>query len=469
MEDLEEGEMQKIRTKNENSSYFCKYVDSTSQPAQIDCSTSSSCDTAYCKKQTSEKYPKFNRSERHRSMELEANASQLSSVPISMRSTSDRLHKNDQTNQHSESSQVHKFTVNGDVETMTHDTASSSKEVSSEAESRTQVESPNRGNERASFYSPSSSSSSSLTSDETSTYSPGSERKVESDSSMQSSSSRSSCSRSICSSSEKCKERAKNGSSRSSSEKNTCNIDNNHDFDNQANYRHETADKIRCYCTNIQSLINKRAELEVVVNEKKPHIIGITESWCNQSILDSEVAIEGYSMFRLDKDTVTGKGGGVILYVDNSMSAVTCHEIQNHNFESSVWCVIKLERNENLLVGLCYRSPNDSTEENNNKLLDQMKHTAKVHNVTHLLVIGDFNFSEINWKDGSIKGGAESPPQKFYDVVQDLFLVQHVVKRRAVLGRAIFGTSYFWDSWSSGLVSRLWCSRSQDQYSAGPL
>ena len=164
------------------------------------------------------------------------------------------------------------------------------------------------------------------------------------------------------------------------------------------------------------------------MNEKKPHIIGITESWCNQSILDSEVAIEGYSMFRLDKDTVTGKGGGVILYVDNSMSAVTCHEIQNHNFESSVWCVIKLERNENLLVGLCYRSPNDSTEENNNKLLDQMKHTAKVHNVTHLLVIGDFNFSEINWKDGSIKGGAESPPQKFYDVVQDLFLVQHVVK-----------------------------------------
>ena len=110
------------------------------------------------------------------------------------------------------------------------------------------------------------------------------------------------------------------------------------------------------------------------------------------------------------------------------MSAVACHEIQNLNFNSSVWCVIKLERNENLLVGLCYRSPNDSTEENNKKLHDQMRHTARVHNVTHLLVMGDFNFSEINWKNGSVKGGAESPPQKFYDVVQDLFLVQHVVK-----------------------------------------
>ena len=52
----------------------------------------------------------------------------------------------------------------------------------------------------------------------------------------------------------------------------------------------------------------------LVVNEKKPHIIGITETWCNQSILDSEVAIEDYSMFRLDKGTVTGTGGGVILY-----------------------------------------------------------------------------------------------------------------------------------------------------------
>ena len=43
---------------------------------------------------------------------------------------------------------------------MTHDTASSSKEVSDEAESMTQMESPNSiGNERPSCYSPSSSSS----------------------------------------------------------------------------------------------------------------------------------------------------------------------------------------------------------------------------------------------------------------------------------------------------------------------
>ena len=163
-----------------------------------------------------------------------------------------------------------------------------------------------------------------------------------------------------------------------------CN-DNDHDLDNTVNSRHETANIIRCYCTNIQSRINKRAELEVVVNEKEPHIIAITETWCNQSILDSEVAIEGYSMFRLDKGTISGKGGGVILYIHDSMSAVACHEIQNHNFDSSVWCMIKLERNENLLVGLCYRSPNDSTEENNKRLLDQMIHTARVHNVTFWL------------------------------------------------------------------------------------
>ena len=74
------------------------------------------------------------------------------------------------------------------------------------------------------------------------------------------------------------------------------------------------------------------------------HIIGITETWCNSTVLDSEVAIDGYQLYRFDKDSVSGKGGGVILYIHESFSAVECHEIQNHKFNTSVWCEVKLEK-----------------------------------------------------------------------------------------------------------------------------
>ena len=42
-------------------------------------------------------------------------------------------------------------------------------------------------------------------------------------------------------------------------------------------------------------------ELRVLVAEKKPEIIGITESWCYDEILDSELEITGYKLFREDR------------------------------------------------------------------------------------------------------------------------------------------------------------------------
>ena len=45
------------------------------------------------------------------------------------------------------------------------------------------------------------------------------------------------------------------------------------------------------------------------------HIIGITESWGNKYIVDAELALTGYVMFR--KDRRERRGGGVILYIKN--------------------------------------------------------------------------------------------------------------------------------------------------------
>ena len=39
--------------------------------------------------------------------------------------------------------------------------------------------------------------------------------------------------------------------------------------------------------------MNKKSELNIMVNDSDPHIIGITESWANKDLPDAE--LEGYS------------------------------------------------------------------------------------------------------------------------------------------------------------------------------
>ena len=42
-------------------------------------------------------------------------------------------------------------------------------------------------------------------------------------------------------------------------------------------------------------------ELNIKIDDAKPHIIGITESWANNDITDAELGLEGYVMFRKDR------------------------------------------------------------------------------------------------------------------------------------------------------------------------
>ena len=41
---------------------------------------------------------------------------------------------------------------------------------------------------------------------------------------------------------------------------------------------------IQCVCLNTRSIINKKTELNIIVDDIKPHIIGNTESWANNDI-----------------------------------------------------------------------------------------------------------------------------------------------------------------------------------------
>ena len=46
-------------------------------------------------------------------------------------------------------------------------------------------------------------------------------------------------------------------------------------------------------CLNARSIINKKNELNIIVEDTDPHIIGITESWVNTDISDAELGLIG--------------------------------------------------------------------------------------------------------------------------------------------------------------------------------
>ena len=70
---------------------------------------------------------------------------------------------------------------------------------------------------------------------------------------------------------------------------------------------------LKCITLNAQSLKNKMVELRALVDEKKPHIISITESWGKDSVCDGIFSLLGYRMYRDDRAIKKVEGGFFIL------------------------------------------------------------------------------------------------------------------------------------------------------------
>ena len=91
----------------------------------------------------------------------------------------------------------------------------------------------------------------------------------------------------------------------------------------------------KCICLNARSIVNKKNELNIMVEDIDPHIIGITESWANEDITDAELGLTGYVMFR--RDRIGRRGGGFILYVKESIQAYEIKLEREADCDEAVW------------------------------------------------------------------------------------------------------------------------------------
>ena len=176
----------------------------------------------------------------------------------------------------------------------------------------------------------------------------------------------------------------------------------------------------KCLYTNSDSLLNKRDELQALIEMHDPDIIAITEVTpknCRYEVQECEITLAGYDLFH----TLDKKGRGIALHVKESMKANIREDLVS-DFEESVFVDCRVGADK-LLIGLIYRR-GQSTPANNDKLNELLLKASDLK-PDNLLILGDFNFKEIDWPSESCNLNSDHPASKFLLTCKESFLIQN--------------------------------------------
>ena len=128
-----------------------------------------------------------------------------------------------------------------------------------------------------------------------------------------------------------------------------------------------------------------------------------------------------FNNFVSDFTPNTSKIRGISVYVTDSLQCS-----QHSDLIENLWIEIRLQQRKSLLVGCIYRSPSlpkfDSTED-----LCQLIKSVCDTKPHHILIVGNFNYSNINWKDYTASG-VGSNDQMFIDTFQECVLHQDITE-----------------------------------------
>ena len=138
--------------------------------------------------------------------------------------------------------------------------------------------------------------------------------------------------------------------------------------------------------TNAQSLTSHIDSFRETFESSEYHIVAVTESWLNQHIYDSAVALHDYYILRHDR-THSGGGGGVCLYIHNSLKSTMLHTSDNIQYHPEyLLSEIRPTLTSKLLFGVVYRPPRVGFL---NEFFDILSTFSDRY--TDIIIVGDFN------------------------------------------------------------------------------
>lgn len=174
---------------------------------------------------------------------------------------------------------------------------------------------------------------------------------------------------------------------------------------------------------NVDTLSNKMAELDAYLSVEKPAILGLCEVYpktsTDKSVFD-RLCFRNYDL--ICPNTVGDRG--VLLLIRKDLKATRVETFDIIDYKEHVWCEVGLQGSDSLLIGMIYRSPS-ATLENNMKLIELINKSSD-RGYSHYVLMGDFNYKEINWLSQESNYPANSPGDVFYECVKDNFLHQHI-------------------------------------------
>ena len=180
---------------------------------------------------------------------------------------------------------------------------------------------------------------------------------------------------------------------------------------------------------NADILTNKKNELDFIVEQVRPLILGVSEvlpKKFKRSIYPEEFNISDYEM--LSHPNITeNQGRGSILYIHKTISYKEITLKSQIHFEEAILAEINISKKDKILCAHMYRR-GESTEENNKGLLMLLKEIASLK-YSHLLIFGDFNLPSINWENYSCPGtDSNNINFKFIECIRDCYLFQHITE-----------------------------------------
>ena len=164
---------------------------------------------------------------------------------------------------------------------------------------------------------------------------------------------------------------------------------------------------------NARSVMNKKLDIQALLVAEYLDVLAVTETFLGDEILDSELVGGDYTIFRRDRNR---RGGGVMLYVKNSISAIRRTDLET-NCEV-LWVELSTGPSK-VLLGTFYRPPSSTHE-----YLTQLEMSlASIPESYTIVLCGDFNLPHLDWAEPSSR-----PPSRvasaMLDITQDFSLQQ---------------------------------------------
>ena len=180
-------------------------------------------------------------------------------------------------------------------------------------------------------------------------------------------------------------------------------------------YHIDKSSSLKIIYTNSDVLHNKLNELEIIASNENADIIAITETLLKH--MPPHAQPEDF-VFKLKGYTTIHNynGRGLCLFIKENMNYTQLFDYDE--YKTCIFITVKGSLSNNLTLGVIYRSPNSSPEDNHT-LINTINSISKKHlnHKNKLIIMGDFNFPGINWDLETTKHVNEG------NNIEDLFLV----------------------------------------------